>query len=346
MDIWTYSCNLRIPLFSKAITNGIRTYRHTKTPITKQHALDYLECMYPQALPYLNCNISDLCCEQLKKSPLKRVAKHMQMQCSIIGTLAEESQIRKRDWITYSSNISFQKKNNQCRPLSFGQTKTYGTTLNFAIFLFLIYIVKAIKEMAVCIMAFDCAQNDENLELTALNGWRRHTQSTMSIWYPAGHHFSRNMEFPVEIIFFIFIIVFFLYVKMDFQLCSPCQNRKRMIQLMCTFSTKGKTIAISPNFEVNTPTIYLNTFSNEGQKVFKAAQAVGCPSFTLVTISNLDWNHDTEHRRDSCFLSKQGDWYGIPTESGRSLQSCYGAYICKPLLASVRLSSRQAIFFV
>lgn len=83
------------------------------------HALDYLERMYPQALPYLNCNISDLCCEKLKKSPLKRVAKHMQMQCSIIGTLAEESQIRKRDWITYGSNIFFQKKDNQCRPLSF-----------------------------------------------------------------------------------------------------------------------------------------------------------------------------------------------------------------------------------
>ena len=65
-----------------------------------------------------------------------------------------------------------------------------------------------------------------------------------------------------------------------------------MIQLMCTFSTKGKTISIFPSFEVNTPIIYLNTFSNEGQKVFKAAQAAGFPSFTLVTISDLDWNHD------------------------------------------------------
>ena len=61
---------------------------------------------------------------------------------------------------------------------------------------------------------------------------------------------------------------------------------------MCTFSTKGKTISIFPSFEVNTPIIYLNTFSNEGQKVFKAAQAAGCPSFTLVTIGDLDWNHD------------------------------------------------------
>lgn len=61
---------------------------------------------------------------------------------------------------------------------------------------------------------------------------------------------------------------------------------------MCTFSTKGKTISIFPSFEVNAPIIYLNTFSNEGQKVFEAAQAAGCLPFTLVAISDLDWNHD------------------------------------------------------
>ena len=61
---------------------------------------------------------------------------------------------------------------------------------------------------------------------------------------------------------------------------------------MCTFSTKSKTISNFPSFDVNAPIIYLNTFSNEGQKVFEAAQAAGCPSFTLVAISDLDWNHD------------------------------------------------------
>ena len=40
------------------------------------------------------------------------------------------------------------------------------------------------------------------------------------------------------------------------------------------------------------PIIYLNTFSGEGQKVFEAAQAAGFPPFTLVAISDLDWNHD------------------------------------------------------
>lgn len=54
-------------------------------------------------------------------------------------------------------------------------------------------------------------------------------------------------------------------------------------------------ISIFPSLEVNVPVIYLNylnTFSDEGQKVFEAAQAAGCPPFTLVAISNLDWNHD------------------------------------------------------
>ena len=51
-------------------------------------------------------------------------------------------------------------------------------------------------------------------------------------------------------------------------------------------------ISIFPSLEVNVPVIYLNTFSDEGQKVYGGAQATGCAPFTLVAISNLDWNHD------------------------------------------------------
>ena len=65
-----------------------------------------------------------------------------------------------------------------------------------------------------------------------------------------------------------------------------------MIQTMYTFSTKGKTISIFPSLEATVPIIYLNTFSDEGQKVYESAQAAGCPPFTLVAISDLDWNHD------------------------------------------------------
>lgn len=61
---------------------------------------------------------------------------------------------------------------------------------------------------------------------------------------------------------------------------------------MHIFSTKGKTISIFPSLEVNVPIIYLNTFSDEGQKVYEAAHAAGCAPFTLVAISDLEWNHD------------------------------------------------------
>ena len=61
---------------------------------------------------------------------------------------------------------------------------------------------------------------------------------------------------------------------------------------MYTFTTNAKTVSIFPSLELNTPILYLNTFSSEGQKVYEAARAAGCPPFTLVAISDLDWNHD------------------------------------------------------
>lgn len=61
---------------------------------------------------------------------------------------------------------------------------------------------------------------------------------------------------------------------------------------MHTFMVNGKTISIFPSAKPESPILYLNTFSKEGQNVFKAAQAAGCPPFTLAVISDLDWNHD------------------------------------------------------
>ena len=61
---------------------------------------------------------------------------------------------------------------------------------------------------------------------------------------------------------------------------------------MQTIIINGKTINIFLALKPGTPIIYLNTFSNEGQKVYEAAQTAGCPPFTLVAISDLSWNHD------------------------------------------------------
>ena len=61
---------------------------------------------------------------------------------------------------------------------------------------------------------------------------------------------------------------------------------------MYTYKIDGKTLTLFPSAEPGAPIFYLNTFSDEGQKVYEAAQAAGCPPFTLVAISDLDWNHD------------------------------------------------------
>ena len=61
---------------------------------------------------------------------------------------------------------------------------------------------------------------------------------------------------------------------------------------MYTVTINKRAINIFPSTEPGSPVIYLNTFSNEGQKVYEATQAIGCPPFTLVAISDLDWNHD------------------------------------------------------
>lgn len=61
---------------------------------------------------------------------------------------------------------------------------------------------------------------------------------------------------------------------------------------MHTFIIGDKHIAVFPCVVPNAPIIYLNTYSNEGQKVFEAAQVAGCPPSNLVVVSNLDWNHD------------------------------------------------------
>lgn len=61
---------------------------------------------------------------------------------------------------------------------------------------------------------------------------------------------------------------------------------------MYTFPAGGRTVSVFPGPVPGAPVIYLNTFSDEGERVFQAAQAAGCPPFTLAAVSDLDWNRD------------------------------------------------------
>ncbi len=58
------------------------------------------------------------------------------------------------------------------------------------------------------------------------------------------------------------------------------------------FIIGSKTTSIFPSTKPEAPIIYLNIFSDEGQKVYETAQDTVWPLFTLVSISDLDWNHD------------------------------------------------------
>ena len=75
---------------------------------------------------------------------------------------------------------------------------------------------------------------------------------------------------------------------------------------MYAFIKDSKAVCVFLYTEPEAPIIYLNTFFNEGQKVYETAQATGCPPFTLVVISDLDWNHDMAPW-DSPVAFKKGD---------------------------------------
>lgn len=54
----------------------------------------------------------------------------------------------------------------------------------------------------------------------------------------------------------------------------------------------GKKITVYPCSDADRPVIYLNTFSNEGERVYRILTESGCSDFSLVTIGDLNWDHD------------------------------------------------------
>lgn len=56
-----------------------------------------------------------------------------------------------------------------------------------------------------------------------------------------------------------------------------------------TFNTDNKKITVYPAMAENKPVIYLTTYNDDGGDVYAELQKLGCPDFTLVTISGLNW---------------------------------------------------------
>lgn len=58
------------------------------------------------------------------------------------------------------------------------------------------------------------------------------------------------------------------------------------------FHVLDREIAVYPSRGSDRPIIYLNTSEGEGEQVYQMLRDTGCPDFTLVAISGLDWYHD------------------------------------------------------
>ena len=55
------------------------------------------------------------------------------------------------------------------------------------------------------------------------------------------------------------------------------------------FTIDNKKITVYPALAENKPVIYLTTYNDDGGEVYTELQKLGCPDFTLVTISGLNW---------------------------------------------------------
>ncbi len=53
-----------------------------------------------------------------------------------------------------------------------------------------------------------------------------------------------------------------------------------------------KKVVVYPSAVSGRPVVYLNTLTEEGGRVYQELHDGGCPDFTLVAISGLEWDHD------------------------------------------------------
>ena len=121
-ELWTFKKVVErygYPMFSKRVSNAIRTYQHALSERTKQNSQDYIDRNFKKYDKYKELPISDKCCDKLKKEPLRRKAKELGLECAILGILASESYQREKDWLEHGCNVFHERSDNQSRPLSF-----------------------------------------------------------------------------------------------------------------------------------------------------------------------------------------------------------------------------------
>ncbi len=121
-EMWTFKKVVEhygYPMFSKRVSNAIRTYQHALSDRTRNHSIDYIKRNFKKYSQYKELPISDKCCDRLKKEPLRRKARELVLECAILGILTSESHQREKDWPEHGCNVFHERQDNQSRPLSF-----------------------------------------------------------------------------------------------------------------------------------------------------------------------------------------------------------------------------------
>ena len=93
---------------------------------------------------------------------------------------------------------------------------------------------------------------------------------------------------------------------------------------MTSLTIEQKRVDIYPSAKPGSPVIYLNTFSNAVNSVYKNLMALGCPDFCLVAVSELKW--DEIMPEAEALLPGAPAWRGLAGYSLAGLFALYALY--------------------
>jgi hypothetical protein len=91
-----------------------------------------------------------------------------------------------------------------------------------------------------------------------------------------------------------------------------CLNKEK-------FNIKDKEITLYKSPDINSPLIVFNTFEGDGEDLYQALQNMGCTSFNLLVVGNIDWNHDMSPWYMPSIYSKEKSFSGGADEYLRLL---------------------------
>lgn len=124
--------NYGYPVASKEVAGYVREAKHSKSEKLRNMRIQRLKGEYRRPdgqLSEFNCakwgllldapfEVSDKCCDVMKKKPINAYAKETGRK-GIVGTMAGESRFRRQSWIRYGCNMFAEGSKQLSRPLSF-----------------------------------------------------------------------------------------------------------------------------------------------------------------------------------------------------------------------------------